>query len=227
MSGIQALVRLLIEQRRLDLAPRPEHRGLRHRLSRLAAGRAGPGDRAGARAPRAPGGRVLARGQRGARRHRRQRHPARRAAAGRTHDGVVGVWYGKAPGLDRAADAIRHGNISGTAHLGGAVALDRRRPDVQVLDPSQLLRADGREPDDAAVLALPASADIVGVGLHAVALSRAAGLWTAVKIVSDVADASAAVPSTRWPRASRSRRSAAAAPHRCSSGPAPWPPSTI
>ncbi|HEV2813546.1 MAG TPA: hypothetical protein VGW10_09865, partial [Solirubrobacteraceae bacterium] len=39
------------------------------------------------------------------------------------HDGVVGVWYGKNPGLDRAMDALRHANFAGTHPNGGAVAL--------------------------------------------------------------------------------------------------------
>ncbi|ANY08504.1 indolepyruvate ferredoxin oxidoreductase family protein [Pseudonocardia sp. HH130630-07] len=114
------------------------------------------------------------------------------AVPGRRHDGVVGWWYGKNPGLDRAADAIRHGNLAGTARLGGAVAIIGDDPSCKSSTvPSSC------EPI-AQSLCLPllapgSVAEVVEFGLHAVALSRATGLWTGLKIIADVADASATV----------------------------------
>jgi indolepyruvate ferredoxin oxidoreductase len=111
---------------------------------------------------------------------------------GRRVDGVVGFWYGKNPGLDRAADAIRHANVSGTAPLGGAVALvgDDPLSKSSTLPSSceQMARALGLP-----VLAPSSVGDVVPLGLHAVALSRYAGVWSALKMVADLADASATV----------------------------------
>ena len=192
MSGTQALVRLLIEQRALDAA-----RGLNTGVfvSGYPGSPLGGLDReiVRARAHLDPAGIVFEPGV--------NEELAATAVngtqlvaelPGRTRDGVVGFWYGKAPGLDRAADAIRHGNVSGTAHLGGAVALIGDDP----LCKSSTLPSSCELMAESLMLPLFAPAgvgDIVRLGLHAVALSRAAGLWTAIKIVSDVADASATV----------------------------------
>ena len=124
---------------------------------------------------------------------------------GHHHDGVVGFWYGKNPGLDRAADAIRHGSYAGTAPLGGAVALIGDDPTAKS---STLPSSSGSM---ARSLRLPllspgSVADVVRLGLHAVALSRYAGLWAGLQIVADVADAAAVVDlGAAWPEIPRSR----------------------
>ncbi|MCL4413287.1 MAG: pyruvate ferredoxin oxidoreductase, partial [Actinobacteria bacterium] len=38
-------------------------------------------------------------------------------------DGVVGVFYGKGPGVDRSGDALRHANFAGTSKHGSVVVL--------------------------------------------------------------------------------------------------------
>ena len=114
------------------------------------------------------------------------------AAAGSRFEGVTGLWYGKSPGLDRASDAMRHNNLMGTHPSGGALALVGDDPDAKsstVPGASEQLLAD---------LGLPTlypadPQDVLDLGLHAVALSRASGLWAGIKIATDVADGSGTV----------------------------------
>lgn len=111
---------------------------------------------------------------------------------GATRDGVLGIWYGKAPGLDRAADALRHGNMIGAHPCGGAVIMvgdDPAAKSSSVPCASEMALADLHMP----VLYPADSQDILEMGLHAVELSRASGLWVGLKIVTAVAEGSSTV----------------------------------
>ncbi|WP_199255988.1 indolepyruvate ferredoxin oxidoreductase family protein [Mycolicibacterium mengxianglii] len=105
----------------------------------------------------------------------------------RTHDGVVGVWYGKGPGLDRASDAFRHAAMYGAHPTGGALAYVGDDPSAKS---STVPAASERS---LAALSMPIffprnAEEIIAFGLYGVALSRASGCWSAMKIVADVAD---------------------------------------
>ena len=107
---------------------------------------------------------------------------------GSRYDGVLGLWYGKAPGLDRAADSLRHGNFVGVSRTGGAMAVvgdDPASKSSTLPSASESLLAGLHMP-----VFFPADVqDVLDLGLHAWACSRASGLWTSMKIVTSVADA--------------------------------------
>ncbi len=108
-------------------------------------------------------------------------------AGTRTHDGVVGVWYGKGPGLDRATDALRHANMYGVDPHGGMLLMVGDDP------ASKSSTVPAVSERSLAALGIPVlyprnAAEIVTMGLHGVALSRASGCVVALKIVADVAD---------------------------------------
>ena len=109
-----------------------------------------------------------------------------------THDGVVGFWYGKAPGLDRAGDALRHGVFAGSSPHGGAVVLVGDDPACK--SSTMPSSSDATLVDLHMPILYPGTvAECVELGLHAVAMSRATGLWSAMKIVTPVADGSGTV----------------------------------
>ena len=109
-----------------------------------------------------------------------------------TVDGVIGFWYGKSPGLDRASDAFRHNVLMGVPANGGALVFvgdDASAKSSTVPGASERLLADLGIPT-----LYPADPQqILDLGLHAAAMSRASGLWVALKISTDVANGSMTV----------------------------------
>src|ERR671922_433500 len=106
---------------------------------------------------------------------------------GATYDGVLAMWYGKAPGLDRAADSLRHGNFVGVSRTCGALAVVGDDPSCKsstIPSASESLLASFHMP-----VFFPGNVqEVLDLGLHAFACSRASGLWSGFKIVTNVAD---------------------------------------
>ena len=107
-------------------------------------------------------------------------------------DGVFCLWYGKGPGVDRSGDVLRHANLAGTSRLGGVVALlgdDHTCESSTTAHHSEYAMVDASIP----VLNPAGVQEILDFGLYAFALSRYSGCWTALKCVHDTVEAAASV----------------------------------
>ena len=108
------------------------------------------------------------------------------------YDGVFCLWYGKGPGVDRSGDVLRHANLAGTSKLGGVVALlgdDHACESSTTANHSEYAMVDASIP----VFNPAGVQEILDYGLCAFALSRYAGCWTALKCVHDTVEAAASV----------------------------------
>jgi indolepyruvate ferredoxin oxidoreductase len=107
-------------------------------------------------------------------------------------DGVTGIWYGKSPGVDRILDVLRHANFGGGPSNSGLLALAGDDPNAKS---STLPNASEWDFVACAMPVLyPATVgELLTLGLHGIALSRLVGLWTALKCVTNLCDGGASV----------------------------------
>ncbi|CAB4871931.1 unannotated protein [freshwater metagenome] len=102
-------------------------------------------------------------------------------------DGVIGLWYGKSPGLDRCGDVLRHANQHGVGHNGGVVLAVGDDPSSKS---STLPGASEAAMFDLGIPALAPGtvSELLWLGHHGYALSRYAGVWAGLKITTGLAD---------------------------------------
>ena len=87
------------------------------------------------------------------------------------YDGVVGLWYGKGPGVDRSGDALKHGNFAGTSRHGAVVVLSGE--DHEAKSSTMPYQDDYAFVGHGMPILYPASTgEFLTLGLHAIALSR-------------------------------------------------------
>jgi indolepyruvate ferredoxin oxidoreductase len=107
-------------------------------------------------------------------------------------DGVHSIWYAKNPGLDRAGDALKHGNFNGSAKHGGVLCV--------VGDDHAAKSATMPNQGDFAFMSFlmpvlyPANVqEVIDFGLYGWAMSRFSGCWLGFKVLPQLMDASASV----------------------------------
>ena len=105
----------------------------------------------------------------------------------RVVDGVFGLWYGKGPGVDRAGDALKHGNAYGSSPHGGVL--------VVAGDDHGCVSSSMPHQSDVAFMAWfmptlnPASvAEYLEFGEYGYALSRYSGMWVGYKAISETVE---------------------------------------
>ncbi len=114
---------------------------------------------------------------------------------GANYDGVVGIWYGKGPGVDRCGDVFRHGNAAGSAKNGGVLCLAGD-------DHGAKSSTVPHQSDHAFVSALmpylyPSSIhEMIEMGLLGIAMSRYSGCWVGMKVITETVETTAEIDLT-------------------------------
>ncbi|MBV9251119.1 MAG: indolepyruvate ferredoxin oxidoreductase family protein, partial [Acetobacteraceae bacterium] len=109
------------------------------------------------------------------------------ALPGKRVDGVFGMWYGKGPGVDRTGDAFHCANMAGTHRCGGVIAVagdDHGAHSSTYPHQTEYLFQNVFMP----VLNPADVQDIIDLGLAGFALSRYAGLWVALKTTAETVE---------------------------------------
>lgn len=107
-------------------------------------------------------------------------------------DGVYGLWYGKAPGVDRCGDVFKHANAAGTHRYGGVLAIagdDPMAKSSSLPNQSEFAFIDAEMP----VLNPSNLQDVIDYGYHGYQLSRFASLWVGFIAVTNIMDSSGIV----------------------------------
>ena len=114
------------------------------------------------------------------------------------YDGVFGMWYGKAPGVDRAADALNICNHSGVARMAACSSSRATIPagkSSSVPNDSEHVLVHCKLP----ILSPFGVQEYLDMGILGWAMSRYSGSWVSMRCLTDTASSSAAVDA-RWDR---------------------------